>query len=166
MIMIETHRVDLVKLRPVPKVKIRTANDVVMLLQEIVDYDRERLIMLYLDGNNRVAGIENISTGTADYAVAHPRELAKGALLMNSVGILWVHNHPSGSCKPSQADEGIHKHITELFKLLRIRAIDGLIIGRECYYSFSDNRSYSYERKTIEQKRTYEGSQISSLKST
>ena len=135
---IDTHRVELKKVRNVPDIKISTPEDVVRFVREMEDYDRERFKVIYLDNKNRVIGVENISEGTINAALVHPREAVKGAILANSAGVILIHNHPSGIPQPSREDDIIRTRLSEGFTLLGIDVTDVLIIGKEGYYSYNE----------------------------
>jgi DNA repair protein RadC len=134
----DTHRVELKKIRNVPTIKISDPGDVVKFVREMEDYDRERFKILYLDNKNRVIGVENISEGTINAALIHPREAVKGAVLANAAGVILVHNHPSGVPEPSREDNDIISRLFEGFGLLSIDVTDALIVGKEGYYSYKE----------------------------
>lgn len=135
---LDTHRVELKKIRNVPTVKISVPQDVVRFVREMEDYDRERFKVIYLDNKNRVIGVENISEGTINAALIHPREAVKGAVLANAAGVILVHNHPSGIPEPSREDDLIIPRLIEGFGLLAIDVTDALIVGKEGYYSYRE----------------------------
>lgn len=135
---VQTHRVQLTSLRPVPKKTITKPEDVASLLKELEDYDREVGIILYLDSKNRVLGIEKISEGTLNAALVHPRETVKGAILQNAAGVIFAHNHPSGIPKPSREDDVLIDKLIEAFGFLGIDVIDAIIIGKEGTYSYKE----------------------------
>lgn len=133
---IDTHRVELKKLRPVPKVKITGPEDIAKFASEMEDMDREYFKILWLDTKNRVIGVETISIGSINQAIIHPREVAKGAILANAAGVALLHNHPSGIPEPSIDDDIVIGRLKEVFNLVGIQVIDALVIGREGYYSY------------------------------
>ncbi|MDP2217178.1 MAG: JAB domain-containing protein [Methanolobus sp.] len=134
---IDTHRVELKELRPVPKVKITYPADAVKFVREMEDYDREYFKVVWLDTKNRVIGVENISQGSINQAVIHPRESAKGAILANAAGVVLIHNHPSGVPEPSREDDAVVGKLKEVFDLVGIKVVDALIIAKEGYYSYT-----------------------------
>lgn len=136
---LDTHRVELKKIRDVPTIKISVPQDVVRFVREMEDYDRERFKILYLDNKNRIVGVENISEGTINAAIIHPREAVKGAVLANAAGVILVHNHPSGVPEPSREDDLIVPRLIEGFGLLSIDVTDAIIIGKEGYYSYRES---------------------------
>ncbi len=135
---IDTHRVVLKKFRDVPNIKISGPEDVIKFVREMKDYDRERFKVIFLDTKNRVIGIENISEGTINAALVHPREAVKGAVLANASGVILIHNHPSGIPEPSREDDLIVPRLIEGFGLMGIDVTDAIIIGKEGYYSYKE----------------------------
>lgn len=133
---IDTHRVELKKIRSVPTVKIARPEDAVKFVRELENSDRERFVVIWLDTKNRVIGVENVSTGSISQAVVHPREAAKGAILANASGVILVHNHPSGIPEPSLEDDELVAKLRDVFKLVGIKVLDAIIIGKEGYYSY------------------------------
>lgn len=134
---IDTHRVELKELRPMPKVKITYPEDVVKFVREMEDYDREYFKIIWLDTKSRAIGVENISQGSINQAVIHPREAAKGAILANAAGVLLIHNHPSGVPEPSREDDAVIDKLKKVFDLVGIKVVDALIIAKEGYYSYT-----------------------------
>ncbi|MCL7412607.1 MAG: hypothetical protein M8353_03195 [ANME-2 cluster archaeon] len=134
----DTIRVELKKFRPAPLVQIGRPDDVVKLLKHIEDYDRESAKILHLDTKNQVVGVENISTGSLNASIVHPREAVKGAILNNSNAAIFVHNHPSGNPEPSSADIDVHDRLKNAFKTVGIDLLDSIVIGKDGYVSLKD----------------------------
>ena len=83
--------------------------------------------------------IFELSTGGVTGTVADPKLVFAAALKLNACNIILCHNHPSGSLKPSQADEALTRKIKEAGRYLDLPVIDHLIIsGENNYYSFAD----------------------------
>lgn len=93
------------------------------------DLPHEVFCCVYLDNRHRVIGFEELFRGTIDGASVHPREVVKQALARNSAAVILAHNHPSGVCEPSQADELITRRLKEALALVDIRLLDHLIVG-------------------------------------
>jgi DNA repair protein RadC len=70
--------------------------------------------------------------------VADPRIILKRALEEDAVSLVLCHNHPSGSLKPSKADEELTYKIKEAAKYFDIKVLDHLIVSEAGYYSFAD----------------------------
>ncbi len=104
----------------------------------VKDLDYEKFYVIYLSQSNRVKGAECISVGGISGTIVDIRLLFKGVLDMKATSIIMVHNHPGGVLKPSIQDEETTRKIVDAGKLLDIRVLDHLIIGRCGYYSFAD----------------------------
>lgn len=98
----------------------------------------EQFKVLFLNRSNKVIGIYNVSTGGITGTVADPRLIFTAALKSNAVSLILCHNHPSGSLKPSKADEEITQKIIGAGKFLDIKVLDHLILSSESYFSFAD----------------------------
>ena len=84
---------------------------------------------MYLNNRNQLISYEELFFGTIDGATVHVREIVKLGLSLNAAAIICAHNHPSGVCKPSHADEMITKRIKEACALMEIRLLDHLIVS-------------------------------------
>jgi DNA repair protein RadC len=98
----------------------------------------EQFKILLLNQSNKVLGIYEVSSGGITGTHVDIRLVFSAALKANAVGLIMVHNHPSGKTVPSEADRQITKKIYEAGKLLDIAVLDHLIITSESYYSFAD----------------------------
>ncbi len=134
----ETWRIEQVIMRKKPDAKINSPEDVARLMKHMEDHDREHAEVLHLDTKNQVVGIENISTGSLNASIVHPRDTVKGAILNNSAAVIFVHNHPSGKPAPSTEDLELSKRLKESFKILGIDLLDSVIIGKDGHYSMKE----------------------------
>ena len=91
--------------------------------------EREVFAVLYLSNRNQLISYEELFHGTIDGASVHVREIVKLGLALNAAAIICAHNHPSGVCEPSHADEMITKRIKEACGLMEIRLLDHLIVS-------------------------------------
>jgi DNA repair protein RadC len=94
--------------------------------------------VLFLNRSNKINHFEIISRGGITGTVADPRVILKKALEEDATSLVLSHNHPSGSLKPSRADEELTKKIIEAAKYFDIKIIDHIIVSEEGYYSFAD----------------------------
>ncbi len=99
---------------------------------------QEEFKVLLLNIANRVIGVYQASAGGLTSTVADPRLILATALKSLATSIIIAHNHPSGSLKPSRADEEITNKIKEAAKYHDIKVLDHIIVTAEGYYSFSD----------------------------
>jgi len=93
---------------------------------------------VFLNRSNRVNHFEIISKGGITGTVADPRIILKKALEEDAVSLILCHNHPSGSIKPSRADEELTAKIKEAARFLDIKVLDHIIVSEYGYYSFAD----------------------------
>lgn len=102
--------------------------------------DREHLIVILLNSNNVVIGINTVSIGTLNSSLAHPREVFKTAILANAAAIIVAHNHPAGNVSPSNEDVTVTKKLGESGHILGIPVLDHVVVTAENddYYSFCD----------------------------
>jgi len=78
-------------------------------------------------------------TGTVNVAAVYPREVLKEALALNACAVVFAHNHPSGVCTPSMADDAITTRLKQVLALVDIRTIDHIIVGGNQSYSYAEH---------------------------
>jgi DNA repair protein RadC len=89
----------------------------------------EAFQVLLLNTRKKLIRIEEISEGTLDTLLVHPREVFRAAISANAAGIILVHNHPSGDPTPSEADIKVTRDLIRAGQLLKIDVVDHVIIG-------------------------------------
>ena len=100
----------------------------------------EVLGVLCVTTKHRPIAWHELSRGTLDSTLVHPREVFKVAFLANAAAIVIAHNHPSGDPEPSAEDIGITNRLSEAGKLLGVELLDHIIIGHDGhYYSFKES---------------------------
>lgn len=107
-------------------------------MEELRHEDREKLILSMFDSKCTLLGDEVISIGTVNASLISPREIFKQALMHQAVHIILLHNHPSGSPKPSLQDKLVTRRIQECGELLGVGLSDHIIIGDNQYFSFKE----------------------------
>ncbi len=126
------------------RIKMDTPDLIYQLLgAELRGLHRESLRVVLLDTKMHLMRVEEISLGTLNESLAHPREIFRPALIYSSFGIIVVHNHPSGDPSPSDADRRLTIRLAEAATLLQIRLFDHVIIGaadngRQPWFSFRE----------------------------
>jgi DNA repair protein RadC len=121
------------------KTSITSSNDIAEYLKATLkDYAYEIFAVVFLNRSNKINHFEIISKGGITGTVADPRIILKKALEQDATAIVLCHNHPSGSLKPSKADEELTAKIKEAAKYFDIRVMDHIIVSEEGYYSFAD----------------------------
>jgi len=114
---------------------VSTPSAVFSVCNEMTGFSQEAFVVLCLDSKNRLMqdGKILITLGIVDASLAHPREVFRAAIKMNSTSIILVHNHPSGDSSPSAEDIKITRQLIEAGKILDIGVLDHVIIGKEPY---------------------------------
>lgn len=114
-----------------------------LLFPEMQSLRHESLRVVLLDTRYCMLRIEEISQGTLNESLAHPREVFRPALLYSAYALIVAHNHPSGDPSPSEADRKLTMRLAEAARLLQIKLMDHLIVGspdggRKPYFSFKE----------------------------
>lgn len=105
----------------------------------LADYQHEVFGVLYLVQAGWVKSFEIVSEGGVTSTVVDPRVVFRKAIEIGAVSIVVFHNHPSGSLRPSRADETLTQKLAEGAKLLDIKLLDHIIIGGMGYFSCADS---------------------------
>ena len=109
-----------------------------ILLPRLRYEQHEKFLVLLLDSKNQVIRMEQVSEGSVNSSVVHPREVFAPALLYHAAAILVAHNHPSGDPKPSQEDKELTRSLNETGIIMGIPLIDHLVIGDGIFFSFRE----------------------------
>jgi DNA repair protein RadC len=96
----------------------------------------EAFMVIYLNTKNEVMDHLIINEGTVDQVAVYPRRIVETALARHAVGLIIVHNHPSGHTDPSEEDKRLTRTLKEAVRFLDIRLLDHLIVGKGGYFSF------------------------------
>jgi DNA repair protein RadC len=121
------------------KYDIKNPGEIVKAVRALIkDKAKEHFKIIILDSRNKIIDITNISTGTLNANLAHPREIFKDAITRNAAAIILAHNHPSGDPEPSEDDLKITKQLIEAGKILGIEVLDHIIITKNSYISLKE----------------------------
>jgi DNA repair protein RadC len=124
----------------IEKMAANSSHDIAGFLRSrLKDYQHEIFAVIFMNRANKINHFEVLSEGGITGTVADPRIILKKALEENAVSIVLCHNHPSGSLKPSKADEELTRKIKEAARYFDIRVSDHIIISENGYFSFADD---------------------------
>ena len=98
----------------------------------------ETAMMLALDTKNKVIGIFEISRGSLNASIIHPRDVFQRAILVNAASVILVHNHPSGDPTPSPEDVALTKKLVEAGRIMDITVLDHVVVGEGSYVSLKE----------------------------
>ena len=127
-----------------PKIKITSVDKAYQLLLNSWDLDtielQEEFKVLLLNWANEVLGIYPLSKGCITGTIVDSRLIFAVVLKCNATAIIVAHNHPSGNLKPSNNDITITNSIKKCADFLDITLIDHLIITKNGFFSFSNEK--------------------------
>ena len=111
--------------------------------QQFAAMRSESLQVALLDTKLRLMRLEEISHGSLNECVAHPREILLPAITHSAYAFVLVHNHPSGNPEPSEADRRVTANLREAAGIMQIRFLDHIIFGtvldgKNPYFSFRE----------------------------
>lgn len=112
----------------------------IWLNKQIGFINQEHFLVLFLDIQHQIMDYKTLFVGTVNQSVVHPREIFRLAMKIGCAKILCAHNHPSGKCQPSQSDIIITKKIVEVGEMVGIPLLDHIIVGKNNYISFREER--------------------------
>jgi DNA repair protein RadC len=107
----------------------------------IVDAKQEEFHIVTLDTKNQVIDVHQITIGTLDASLVHPREVFRPAIKDAASSILLVHNHPSGDATPSREDFAVTSRLEETGKVIGIEILDHIVLGAFNSISIREQRS-------------------------
>lgn len=105
---------------------------------QLGELPHEVFAVLFLDAQHRLLRLETMFRGTLAQTSVHPREVARRALELGAAAVILAHNHPSGSCEPSRADEHLTQTLKQALALVEVRVLDHLVVGRGETASFAE----------------------------
>ncbi|HHU30964.1 MAG TPA: DNA repair protein RadC [Firmicutes bacterium] len=109
-----------------------------LVIEEMRHYLREHFRVLLLDTKNKVLGMEEISIGSLNTSLVHPREVFRPAIRKACASVILIHNHPSGDPTPSSEDIAVTRRLYEAGRLLGIEVLDHVVIGDGKFVSFRE----------------------------
>ncbi|MFA5309086.1 MAG: DNA repair protein RadC [Dehalococcoidales bacterium] len=118
------------------KTSLKTPEDIVGVVQgRLQDKKKEYFLALLLDTRNQLIRTAEISVGSLDSSIVHPREVFKEAISASAAAVIFVHNHPSGDTEASEEDIALTKRLASAGEIVGIDVLDHIIIGGKSYNS-------------------------------
>jgi len=109
-----------------------------LIKSKLKDYYKEHFYIIIL--NSRNWSVAEVSIGSLDASIIHPREVFAEAIKNKAASVIFVHNHPSGDSEPSEGDLVITKRLIEAGKILGIEVIDHIIVTTNNFLSFKERK--------------------------
>ena len=117
---------------------ITSPADVLGLLTDIKDLRKEYFVALFLNARNQVICRENVSVGSLNASLVHPREVFVPAVGSSAASVILAHNHPSGDVTPSREDIELTRRMVQAGEIMGIEVLDHLIVGSERFLSMKE----------------------------
>jgi len=132
---------------------IRTPEDAAAVVREEARTREEEVFwVLVLNAKNRLklAPLE-ITRGVLNASLVHPREVFRDAIRSGAAAIVVAHNHPSGDPAPSSEDLAVTRQLIDAGRIVDIRVLDHVILGRatlerrQDFFSLRESGVVSFE---------------------
>lgn len=118
------------------KSSVRTPEEVFAAMKgRLTGKMKEVFLVLALDTRNHLIKTAEVSVGSLDTSIVHPREVFKEALSASASSVILVHNHPSGDPHPSEDDVKITKRLAQAGEIMGVSVLDHVIIGGDTFLS-------------------------------
>lgn len=108
------------------------------LQMQLGGHEREVFAVMFLDAQHQLVLMEEMFSGTLMQTAVYPREIVKRAIEMNAAAVVLAHNHPSGVAEPSRADEHLTQTLIAALKLIDVKVLDHMVVGRSQVVSFAE----------------------------
>jgi DNA repair protein RadC len=118
------------------KKPLKTPEDMVAVVQgRLKEKKKEYFLAILLDTRNQLIRVAEISVGSLDSSIVHPREVYKEAITASAAAVVFVHNHPSGDTEASADDIALTKRLFQAGEIVGIDVLDHIIIGGKSFTS-------------------------------
>jgi len=115
---------------------VKTPEDVVNLIRSrLKGKKKEYFLAILLDTRSQLIKVAEISIGSLDSSIVHPREVFKEAISASAASVIFAHNHPSGDPEASEDDINLTKRLAKAGEIVGIDVLDHIIIGDKKYLS-------------------------------
>jgi len=115
---------------------VKTPDDVVGVVRSrLRGKKKEHFLALLLDTRSQLIKVSEISIGSLDTSIVHPREVFKEAISASAASVIFAHNHPSGDPEASEDDIELTKRLAKAGEIMGIDVLDHIIIGGKNYLS-------------------------------
>lgn len=129
---------------PIENSVVQSPSDIYKIMQMVLeseqetDRNKEHFWTLAMNETKNILSLELISLGTYNMVHASPADILSIPLQKQAQGIILIHNHPSGSLQPSEADKDFTDLMIQACRMMRMHVLDHLIINLHSYFSFAE----------------------------
>jgi len=119
-----------------PRTTVKSPEDVVKAVRnQLKGKKKEHFYVLSLDTRNHLIDSAEVSVGSLDSSIVHPREVFKEAISNSAASVILVHNHPSGDPTPSTDDIQLTKRLIEAGEIMGIEVLDHIVVCDNAHLS-------------------------------
>ena len=111
-----------------------------LMLPSLRNLDHEECWALFLNRSNFLISKEMITSGSLDSTLIDTGRILRKAIEKQCTGVILVHNHPSGSPRPGQADVHQTEVLRRALEAVEIHLTDHIILADDSYFSFSEDQ--------------------------
>ena len=112
--------------------------DILPIISDIKDQKKEFFLAVFLNARNQVICREDVSVGSLNASLVHPREVFLPAVGSSAASVILAHNHPSGDCTPSKEDIELTRRMSQAGDIMGIEVLDHLIVASERFLSLKE----------------------------
>lgn len=105
---------------------------------KLAELEREVFAVFWLNAQNQLMEYQELFVGSLTQAIVYPREVVKAGLKVNAAAAIFAHNHPSGTCEPSRADELLTTDLKRALEIVEIKVLDHIVVGHINTTSFAE----------------------------
>jgi DNA repair protein RadC len=115
-----------------------------LLAPTLIKEDQEVMLVVLVDVRRQLRGVAEVHRGQRSRVGVGVTDVMRVVIATGSEGFAIVHNHPSGSAKPSEADLDLTKTIEDASKPYGkdLTFLDHVIIGSGQFYSVREHKLY------------------------
>lgn len=113
-----------------------------ILIPRLGNLQQEKFEVVLLNTKHKIMGIKEISRGSLNSSIVHPREVFRIAIKRSSAAIILAHNHPSGDVTPSREDIDLTQRLIKTGEIVGIDVLDHLIIAHKNYSSLKEKKLF------------------------
>lgn len=143
-----------VRLTQDQKIQLSDSGDVYKIMQQIllrenkIGRNQEHFWVIGLDNQSKILFIELVGLGAVNRVGANPPDVFRMGIYKLAVGMILVHNHPSGNLKPSDEDIDFTDKMYKVGQIIGIEVLDHLVITEESYTSLADKKVFDIIKKS------------------
>ena len=125
-----TLTIDMMQVREATTTPVRDPASAHAACADMAQLAQEAFAVMTLNTKNKLIARHLVTLGLVSSAPVHPREIFRYAISDGAEAVILAHNHPSGDPTPSAEDLRVTRQLIEAGKIIGIRVLDHVIIGR------------------------------------